>query len=205
MTPATSLRERLRDVKMIVGTDDPATVARGGGPATNEQQNHRFRQILRQLGIKYQESPIIQLFNLEAVTGVAGSLRVFLTALTCAHVPVLSSYQGEPAKLLKPPPAPACQTLVISTFFEVAPALVDKALRTLRRLDLSNPEAKLCLTSENVAVKCRCRKNIDSSPKKNISDADGDPRPTPKQSRPFQVRKPFNLLEQQQHKRRQRE
>ena len=150
-------------VKIVVGTDDPNTTDRGGGPATNQQQNARFRDILTSFKISFKVSTVVQLFNLEALTGTAGAYRVFLVALLCAGIAVRASYQGEPARLLAPPPLPACQTGVVTAIFEVPKQQAAKALEVLRALDLRFPEAQLCLNTRNVGEKCQCKRDSAAS------------------------------------------
>ena len=159
-------------VKIVVGTDDPNNPARGGGGdsvnpdplRTNELQNKQFRANMRYLGIEFTEEPIIQIFNVEDITGTPGIYRVYYSSLVCAEVNIIAFYGGE-AALSDPLVTCGCddnttqyKCEVISCFIEVDN--IDKALEVLRALNLSIPfdETQVCINAVNVDCKCtRCR------------------------------------------------
>jgi len=148
-----NLQDDLLLVVMVVGTDDPTTTTRGGAgtpPHTNEEQNERFREILKCNKVIFRENSVIQITNLEIVTGTPGVYRIAYVALFCGDIKILRSYDGEPVT-----------GEIISTFFQVPEDQVLEAVNILENFDLSNPkviEKQLCINRFNVPDCPKCCK-----------------------------------------------
>ena len=156
-------------VKIVVGTDDPNNQIRGGGgpptnldpQRTNELQNRQFRKNLRELGISYQEDGVIQIFNVETVTGTPGIYRLYISALVCAKIDIISFYSGERA-LLFPLQTCKCHSKktkyddeVISAFIQVSSRQLSAAKNIFARFNLGNEktpldENQLCINANNI-------------------------------------------------------
>jgi hypothetical protein len=168
-------------VKMVVGTDDPDNQIRGGGTSTtksaapgqiildprrtNSKQNKQFRQNLRQIGIPFIVNDVIQIFNVESVTGTPGVYRIYDSVLECADIKVVAYYTGERA-LIFPLQKCACfetdgnvkvkfDDEVISAFIQVEEGKLDQAVKLLQNIKLATPDApfdenQLCINANNV-------------------------------------------------------
>lgn len=151
-------------VKMIVGTDDPNSISRGGAgdPANpnpllnNKNQNRQFRKNLRCLNIKWTKQEAIQIFNVQEVTGTPGRYRIFWTSLYCQNIPIDSFYSGEWALS---PNLTTCQCTdgqsqfkseVVSCFIEVPPKYLKKALEILSKITFPFDDSTLCINPSNV-------------------------------------------------------
>lgn len=167
------INEEINLVKIVVGTVDPHDLNAGGGGTiidplipdpqrTNELQNKQFRDNMRFLGIDFVEEPVIQIFNVEPVTGVPGLFRAFYSILTCAKISIIAFFSGEP---IRSPTSCTCddgttqfKCQVISAFIQVSPSNTAKAVKVLRNLDMSQPfdEQQICINSDNIDSVCKC-------------------------------------------------
>lgn len=170
------IREEINLVKIIVGTVDPNSQTRGGGgqiedplildpQRTNELQNKQFRANMRFLNIKFTEEPVIQIFNVETITGISGSTRVFYSSLTCANISIIAYLLGEPrlteTSCTCDDGTTLFKTQIISAFVQVSPNNTARAVNILRNLDMSIPfdEQQLCINADNVDRVCkRCKR-----------------------------------------------
>lgn len=157
-------------VKIIVGTDDPHNPARGGGgdpeapdpERTNELQNKQFRQNMREIGICYTATEVIQIFNVEPITGTPGIFRIYVASLFCAGITLIAFYQGErvllfPLQTCECPLRPKFDDEVLSAFIEVPEKQLAAAVRVLANLKLATPEApfdenQLCINANNITA-----------------------------------------------------
>lgn len=173
-------------VKIVVGTDDPNNSKRGGAgdplnpdlQRTNKLQNKQFRINMRQLGIKYTENEVIQIFNVESVTGTPGIFRIYYSALTCANIPILAFYIGERALLF---PLENCTCVqsdgqiltkfndeVLSAFIQVSREQLKAAIKVLRRLKFPTSatstfdETQLCININNIVAESLPKNNENS-------------------------------------------
>lgn len=152
-----ALRVRLLDKKerdivnvhMLIGPDDPATIVRGGaGPPDNpnpletmELQRRQFLKNLDVLDIKATHYPVIQVINIERVTGIPGVLGQMYTSLIQAGIEIWAVYPAEPAIQA---PLEQCDCAgeqvyrngVVSMVFEVNPKQISLAQKTLNSLVL---------------------------------------------------------------------
>ena len=170
-------------IKIVVGTDDPNNSARGGGgdplnpdpQRTNELQNEQFRINMRCVGIRWKESGIIQIFNVEAVTGTPGIFRIYVAALTCAKIPIVSFQIGERV-LLYPLQTCTCEEgkvtkfadEVLSAMIEVSKRDLFHAVQVLSTLKFPSgvelfDESQLCINRFTVARKYRSCRNASSN------------------------------------------
>lgn len=135
---------------MLIGPDDPATIVRGGaGPPDNpdpmgtmELQRRQFVANLDALGIEAIHYPVIQVINIEEVTGVPGVLGQMYTSLVKAGVEIWAVYAAEPA-IKAPLEQCDCdgelvyKNGVVSLVFEVNPKQIRLAQQTLNSLVIS--------------------------------------------------------------------
>ena len=129
-------------VTITVGPSDPNAMY----DQSYESQLTQFRQNLHSLSIKYHESQILQIFNIEVVNGTPGAFRIPIIALTCAGVPIRNSYIGEPIP-----------NDIMSIFIEVPRRYIIKALEIIRNINVANPD--LCINTNNYVAKCICNQN----------------------------------------------
>ena len=115
-------------VKMVVGTSDPSD-------ETNKVQNNLFRKILQSNCIKFTETPVIQIFNIETGSETPGALLIPYTTLLHNCIKILSVFDGEPA-----------EGHILSVFFEVPVKQTRKATHILRNIF---PE-KLCINRKKI-------------------------------------------------------
>jgi hypothetical protein len=134
-------------VTITVGPADPNAPSN----PTYEEQLQQFRENLDSLKIKYHEGQVLQIFNIEAVTGTPGTIRIPIVALICAGIPIRNSYIGEPVP-----------TNVISLFIEVPKRYIVGALGIIRNINVKNPEKDLCINVKNYEKKCLCKKSCGS-------------------------------------------
>lgn len=157
---------QLTRVNIVVGTDDPENIARGGAGdpyeplRSNELQNKQFVRNMKTLGISFTTHPVIQISNIENATGTPGIYRIFWAALTCANIPITLFYSGEPSLTF---PLLTCQcgteshheNGVISTFVQVPDRYVKRAVVILKGLNLAPlDETTLCINRLNVGNVC---------------------------------------------------
>ena len=161
--------------KSVVGTDDPNNQARGGGDNaagdgldpqwTNKLQNKQFRQNMRELGIHYHKDKVIQIFNVESVTGTPGIYRLYYSSMVCAGIEIIAFYSGERA-LLFPLQTCVCAAPdgttrtkfddeVISAFIQVPKKQLAAAKKILANIKLATPTApfdenQLCINANNI-------------------------------------------------------
>lgn len=169
-------------VKIVVGTDDPNNSARGGAgdpnnpdpERTNAHQNRQFAKNLQRLHIPYTTQTVIQVLDMAALAGTPGIFRLFLSALVCANIHIRAFYFGEPALVFPLVPCTCADgssnlaSEVLSSFIEVSPSRVGKALQILSAFNLSTfTEASLCINADNIGAlvtktnnKIRNRTNI---------------------------------------------
>lgn len=129
-------------VNIVVGTVNPTDV-------TNNEQNEQFKANLCQLCIKFRESCIIQIFNVEATSITPlSSYRIPYVNLVCAGIDIIASYLGIPNT-----------GQVVSTFFQVPSSQLQKAINVLNSIDVMNPDVNLCININNVNCICDCKCN----------------------------------------------
>lgn len=149
-----------KNVTIVVGTDDPHSLQRGGAGdplnpdvnRTNERQNQQFQCNMYSLGIRWCEQNVIQILNVQTVTGTPGIYRIYVAALICAGIKVRQLYLGEPALTL---PLVSCTgssqfvSGINTAFIIVDPGDLQHAICVLSRLNLTFPfdESQLCIRS----------------------------------------------------------
>lgn len=129
----TTIGSGLLLVKIVVGPADPRTEA-------TRDQNRRFRQVLRQYDVAFTVATVMQIVDIQAVSGTPGSLRIVLAALACSDIPLLSVFQGEPGP----------GRIVASTLIGVPEDDLTRALALLRNFDRARADEVLCINRDNI-------------------------------------------------------
>ena len=135
-------------VKMVVGTDDPNNIHRGGagGPLnpdenmSNDLQNFQFMQNLKKLNIKYSKKPIIQVFSVDT-KGTVGVYRILYRELVRAGITIISSFPGEyviriPIMSCKCKDGSINYKQTGSEFFEVPEDQISIAIKSLKKINI---------------------------------------------------------------------
>lgn len=166
-------------VKIIVGTDNPNDPRTGGAGdptnpdplRTNKLQNKQFQKNLKKYEIDYTKDEVIQILNVEKITGTPGIYRIFLASLVCEGISIDAFYIGEYALTI---PLVTCgcsdnttqfKSEIVSAIIQVPQRKLEKAINILTGIDLTAPfdEDQLCINAINVEEKClnnfHCRCN----------------------------------------------
>ena len=139
-------------VNIVVGTVNPSD-------SDNERQIHCFRENLCHLCIKFKETCIIQVFNIETVTPSAGAYRIPFVNLICCGIDVIASYLGKPIP-----------GQIVSTFFQVPQSQLQKAINIINGINTNAPDCNLCINVNNVDCVCGCKEKQKCPSKCNKKD-----------------------------------